>query len=206
MESSDYGGALLDELGEKVLQGVAQAVNATRADRSEYRRDKPAWVAQHSERGLANWIHDRIWQHLVEQLADDDNVRFSDCGPLREFRVGTRYLFRAKRHSRTDKIASFPTPTAIAFWGGGQLSLFPHAAEVRLAVGYRWDPELREIDEAVISLRDGVDNVVWAVTVGFAATTGAVELWPVSEDAPELPTVLLDEEADADDDDETGSE
>ncbi len=33
--------------------------------------------------------------------------------------------------------------------------------EIRLITGYRWDPELREIGAAVISLRDGSDRVIW---------------------------------------------
>jgi len=57
-----YPGAdeVLDDLGDKVVEAFARSVARARADLAEYRRLKPSWVAQSSERGLANWIHDRL--------------------------------------------------------------------------------------------------------------------------------------------------
>ncbi|HEU5270454.1 MAG TPA: hypothetical protein VFU36_11075 [Jatrophihabitans sp.] len=207
MKSGRYADEVMTELGEKVPYGIAQAVTATKADFSEYRAAFPAWVAEASERGLANWIHDRLWAHLVKQLDGNDDVNFSDEGPMRQFRVGTRYLFRAKRHSMTDKISSYPTLTATSFWSQHVGSLFPDMDEVRLSVGYRWDPEIREMEDAVISLRDAMDLPVWVVTVRVAPVTGAVELRPVTEDAPELPIIeLISDEDEEDFGDEMGSE
>lgn len=196
MKSSGvYGDEITSELGEKVLYGIAQAVATTKADLTKYRTDHPEWVATHSERGLANWIHDRLWAHLVEQLDDDPDVHFSEAGPTREFRVGMRYIFRAKRHHLDDRIASYPTAGARAFWSQDVLMLFPGASEIRLAAGYRWDSLTRTIEDAVISLRDGVDDVLWAMTITFAPVTGVVELRPVDEDeTPALPFILLDDE------------
>lgn len=209
MKSGRYAEEVMTELGEKVPYGIAQAVAATKADLAAYRAANPGWVAQASERGLANWIHDRLWAHLVKQLDGNDDVIFSDRGPTREFRVGTRYLFRAKRHSMADKISSYPTVTATSFWSQHVGSLFPDMEEVRLAVGYRWDPSMREMEDAVISLRDAMDQPVWAVTVRFAPVTGVVELRPVTDDEPELPIIELTSDEAEDDlgsSDETGLE
>jgi hypothetical protein len=200
MISDSYGDEIVDELGEKVLYGIASAVQATKRDLREYREAHPAWAAQQTERGLANWLHDWLWAHLLEELSALPGVVFAERGPTREFRVGMRYLFRAKRHSAGDRISSFPTPTSLAFWSQRTGSLFPDAEEVRLAVGYRWDRDLRQIEDAVISLRDSTNDPVWAVTVGFVDDAGTIELRPLQADAPELPIITLAEE------DDTGGE
>jgi hypothetical protein len=206
MKFDHYAEEVLAKLGPSVPTAIAHAIVMTKADLSEYREFRPRWVAEHSERGLANWIHDRMWAHLVEQLDTDPDVSFRDVGPTREFRVGMQYLFRGKRHSLDDRIRSYPTQTALSFWMQGHSSLFPNSDEVRLACGYRWDRELREIREAVISLRDGADNIVWAVTVEFALASGAVQLRPLTQDAPELPIVELSSDEDDAESDETGTE
>jgi hypothetical protein len=51
--------------------------------------------------------------------------------------------------------------------------------EVRLAAGYLWNPETRSIGDAVISMRDGVDNIVWSVVIGLEPGTGAVAIRPM---------------------------
>lgn len=208
MSSDDESDAFVGALGEKVLAGIARSVDGARADLTLYRERFPQWVAEHSERGLANWIHDRLWPHLVAELDGLPSVAFSDKGVLREFRVERRFLFRAKRHAAGDKISSYPTPAALAFWSQSGASLLPEFGEVRLAVGYRWNPDVREIDEAVISLRNSMDKPVWVITVDVQADTGAVELRPVTGDEPALPVVeLLEPEDDqatgTDDEDES---
>lgn len=52
-------------------------------------------------------------------------------------------------------------------------------SEVRLAAGYLWSPETRSIGGAVISMRDGVDNIVWSVVIGLEPGTGAVAIRPM---------------------------
>ncbi len=172
---------------------------------TDYRTVRPRYVAEASERGLANWIHDRLWIHLIEHLDDDPATHFRDSGPTREFRVGAQYLLRAKRHRAGDRISSYPTAAAQAFWNQDTITLFPDADEVRLAAGYRWDPELREINEAVISLRDGMDHVVWAVALILEPDSNAVQIRPLDDEAPALPFIDVAEEAVDDDESETGS-
>lgn len=202
---SEYGAEITARLGDKTTHGIAQAVSDAKEDLTDYRTVRPRYVAEASERGLANWIHDRLWIHLIEQLDEDPATHFRDRGPTREFRVGTKYLFRAKRHRAGDRISSYPTPTAQAFWNQDTITLFPDADEVRLAAGYRWDPELREINEAVISLRDGMDHVVWAVSLVLEPQTNAVQIRPLDDEAPALPFIDVAEEAVDDDESDTGS-
>src|SRR6266536_2149800 len=71
-------------LGDKVINAVVAAVASTVDDLADYRRFRPAWVAQASERGLAAWIHDRLWYHLVAALDDHPQVTITDKGVLRE--------------------------------------------------------------------------------------------------------------------------
>lgn len=200
-----YGAEINARLGDKTTHGIAQAVSDAKADLTDYRTVRPRYVAEASERGLANWIHDRLWIHLIEHLDDDPATHFRDSGPTREFRVGAQYLFRAKRHRAGDRISSYPTATAQAFWNQDTITLFPDADEVRLAAGYRWDPELREINEAIISLRDGMDHVVWAVALILEPDSNAVQIRPLDDEAPALPFIDVAEEAVDDDESETGS-
>ena len=200
-----YGAEISARLGGKTTLGIAQAVSDAKADLTDYRNVRPRYVAEASERGLANWIHDRLWIHLIEHLDDDRDTHFHDSGPTREFRVGTQYLFRAKRHRAGDRISSYPTATAQAFWNQDAITLFPDADEVRLAAGYRWDPDLREIDEAVISLRDGMDSVVWAVALIVEPESNSLLIRPLDDEAPALPLIDVIEEGVDDGESETGS-
>lgn len=43
--------------------------------------------------------------------------------------------------------------------------MLPGMEEVRLAAGYRWDRETRSMGPALLSYRDGQDNVMWAVEI-----------------------------------------
>ncbi|WP_020502232.1 hypothetical protein [Sciscionella marina] len=179
---------VLAELGDKVQAAVAQSVAAARADLSEYRELRPAWVAEHSEGGLANWIHDRVWSHLMHQLDGEPDVTVVDQEPTRSFRIGTRYLVRVKRHGPGDKISTYPTQTALQFYLQGVQTRFPGMDEIRLVAGYLWDPETRAVGDAVISMRDGLDNVVWSVVVDVDPGSGAVGIRPVPTE-PTPPTL-----------------
>jgi len=179
MNSHPLEDVVLAELGDKVPAAVAESVAAARDDLSRYRDLQPAWVAEHSERGLANWIHDRVWAHLMQRLDGEAEITVVDREPMRVFRVGTKYLLRVKRHGLGDKISSYPTQTALEFYMQGPQPLFPEMEEVRLAAGYLWDVESRSVGDAVISMRDGMNNVVWSVVIDVDPGTGSVAIRPM---------------------------
>jgi len=185
---------VLAELGDKVAVAIAESIAAAREDLASYRDLRPSWVADHSERGLANWIHDRVWAHLMQQLDGEAEITVVDREPMRVFRVGSKYLFRVKRHGLGDTISTYPTQTALQFYVQGAQSLFPDMEEVRLAAGYLWDSESRVIGDAVISMRDGLDNVVWSAVIDLEPGTGAVAIRPMPNE-PTPPTIDFTEGA-----------
>jgi hypothetical protein len=156
-------------LGDKVIEAVAGAVNAAKGDLADYRSFRAAWVAQASERGLAAWIHDRLWFHLASALDKIPGVTITDKGVLREFSVGPEtsvYRFRVKRHHEDGDVSTYPTELALEFLAQpeGMLEIF---GESHLIAGYRWIGEERAMGDAVISLRDGRQNVIWEKELPF---------------------------------------
>lgn len=115
----------------------------------------------------------------MQRLDGEAEITVVDREPMRVFRVGTKYLMRVKRHGLGDKVSSYPTQTALQFYMQGPQPLFPEMAEVRLAAGYIWDVESRSVGDAVISMRDGLDNVVWSVVIDVDPGTGAVAIRPM---------------------------
>lgn len=191
MKSAHESAVVLAELGDKVVEGIAVAVRSTRADLAKYRETFPSWVAESSERGLANWIHDRMWAHLQRQLEHLPGCAFDNDEPERHFWVSTRYHFRAKRHDLDGAVATYPTQGALEFMEQ-QLSL-DGLDEVRLIGGYTWDREERAILEPVISLRDGRDNVLWVeVLPEPPAGSAATPIQPTGPTTPKLPDVVAD--------------
>lgn len=171
MSSYPDAADVLAELGDKVIEGFLRAVQDARSDLARYREGFPDFVAQASERGLANWIHDRLWYRLGVRLSGLPEVQFADREPHREMRVGTRYLFRVKRHSVLGALSTYPTQTALDFlqqvpmqWALDGLD------EVRLVMGYVWDADTRSVGPAVISLRADRDTVLWMEELTDAAT------------------------------------
>jgi hypothetical protein len=188
---------VLADLGDKIVGAVVDSTRRSRADLVLYRKTFPEWVADHSERGLANWIHDRMWAHLRRALDQVDGTAIVDQGSLREIVVGIRYRARVKRHGVSDEVRSYPTAAALAFWA--QSDTLDGLEEIRLGFGYRWEHDDRQIGPAVISLRDGLDNdAIWVVEVDVAGEDGTRISWtPVD---PTLPLIDLydatrDEEA-----------
>ncbi len=114
----------------------------------------------HSERGLANWISDRLWTHLVLQAESIPGMEMIEIGVTREITIGTNYRFRVKRHGVDGEVASYPTQTFLEFASQAVDSL-PGLEEWKLIAGYDWDKDQRAIAAAVVSLRDGKDNVIW---------------------------------------------
>lgn len=156
-------------LGDKVIEAIAASVNAARDDLADYRSFRPAWVAQASERGLAAWIHDRLWFHLVSALELIPGVAITDKGVLREFCVGPETSvcrFRVKRHHEDGDVSTYPTELALEFLAQAE-GMLEGFEELHLIAGYRWISEERAMGEAVISLRDGRQNVIWEHEIPF---------------------------------------
>lgn len=174
-------------LGDKVTEGISRSVALAAKDLTAYRSDRPSWVAEHSERGLANWIHDRLWAHLTAQLDGHDGVTVGDGEPTREIIVGLTYRLRVKRHHEDGRVSTYATHTALEFFAQGVQDAFPGMEEVRLTAGYEWDPDSREIGEAVLSFRDGKDDVIWQIPLPDVGTGLAGTSAPLRPTTPEPP-------------------
>ncbi len=186
MKSYPRSDEILADLGDKVLNAFSLSVAEARVDLLKYRRENPLWVAEATERGLANWIHDRLWQHARINL-DFPDVSFRDEEPRREFWVGTRYRFRLKRHHDNGRLSTYPTDAALDFYI--QPDELPGLEELRLTVGYDWLRDERDIGPAVITLRDGLDQVIWIEQLPPPATGRVVEHPASPVDGPVAPSI-----------------
>ncbi len=162
MRSLRQKARVLDELGEKVLDGFAAAVEEARRDLATYRESLPEVAAQSSARGLANWIHDRVWHHTCQLLDSVDGVVLYEKGVVREIIVNDRYRLRVKRHRAPAAVSTYPTQGAMDFMEqpDGQFVL-AGMEQLRLIVGYEWDADRGEMGPAVLSMRHGIENVLW---------------------------------------------
>ena len=153
---------VLDELGEKVLEALVSAIDAAREDLRRYRETLPDVALQSSARGMANWIHDRIWYHACWLLDSVEDVVCHERGPIREIVVKDRYRLRLKRHRLPAAVATFPTQGALDFMEqpDGQRVL-EGMEQLRLIFGYVWDADSDEMGAAVLSMRHGIENVLW---------------------------------------------
>jgi hypothetical protein len=191
------------DLGDKVVDALVAAISCAREELSDYREVRPAYAYEHSERGLANWIHDRIWIHIVRGLFDLPGVTIHEQGVTREVYVGTSYRLRFKRHDVAGMIRNYRTPTALAFWEADEVAL-PGMEETRLCFGYVWDAEASEIGEPVMTKRDGQDNVLWMIRLDEPDATGSAPVQPiVPPTTPPLPRIDLPQ---PDEQDGTGAE
>lgn len=185
---------VLADLGDKVTGGLARAVAQTRKDLAEYREERTSWVSDSSERGLANWIHDRLWANLCAEFDGLPGVGLSDREPTREITVGFNYRLRVKRHRLDGKVSSYATQTALEFYAQGEQEAFSGLEEVRLIAGYEWDADTRSMGDAVLSLRDGEEEVIWLVTLPDVGTGAiGVPAQPIrpTEPEPDLPIIDL---------------
>ncbi|MBX6168947.1 MAG: hypothetical protein IRY84_15085 [Thermobispora bispora] len=117
--------------------------------------------------------------------------------------MGFRYRLRAKRHGDDGTVSTYPTPGAVEFlFQPPAQEALSGLEEIRLIVGYTWDRETRTMGQAVLSLRDGQDEIVWLVDLpdpgtGYAGGT-VIPLLPPA-DGPSSPVIQLgDEETDRD--------
>ena len=162
---------VLDELGDKMLEALAASVAGARTDYLRYQVTLPDFAAQASSRGSANWIHDRLWHHVRALLADVDDVLLIDLGVTREIVLAGRYRIRMKRHRPPAQVATYPTQTAMDFMSQAPEQLVLEGLDqVNLIAGYVWLGDSSEIGPAVLSMRDGQDNVLWVHELPEAST------------------------------------
>jgi hypothetical protein len=183
---------VLDGLGDKVVGGLANAVAATATDLVEYRRIAPQFVSRHSGRGLANWIHDQMWSHVLRELDGISNVSIVDKEPKRDIYVGFTYRIRVKRHSPTGAIQSYPTQSALDFISQEPdlLSGIGILSGANLCVGYEWDAGSRDIGGPVMSLRDGsFEEVIWIVDLPVSSGGEGTVMPMYPSGTPTRPTI-----------------
>jgi len=184
--------AVLDDLGDKVVNGLSRSVALARVDLDDYRTMAPGWVATSSERGLGNWIHDRMWTHAAGLLDGVDGVSLVDNEPTRQIYIGTRYWLRLKRHHLDGSVSTYPTPTALDFLGQGGTMPLPGLGVVSLIVGYEWVREARQMGTAVLSLRTSADDIVWVVELpDVGELGGGGEVVRPTVPGPKPPTVTM---------------
>jgi hypothetical protein len=192
MKSYPSSQQVLEDLGDKVVDGLALAFARTRTDLREYRSDRPHFAATSSERGLANWIHDRYWSHLAGLLGDAPDVIVVDKEPLREVCVGVRYRIRIKRHQQDGSVSTYPTQTALEFLTQDGQTALSGLEEVKLVGGYSWNRDSRDLVAPVISLRDGADKVIWSVELPTAGDEeGGARVVRPEDPSPKQPTISL---------------
>lgn len=203
MISYPQSNVVLAALGDKVVDALTAAVARTREDLVTYRAGNPLWVAEASERGLAGWIHDRLWAALVELLHDNPDVHLLESGPTRDVIVSSRYRIRMKRHDISGNVASYPTQGAMEFFAQPSIPTLEGMDQVHLIAGYSWTKDLREIGAAVLSMRDGKNNVIWLVDLDAHAgalagtTTGGFTPIAPAIDTPVAPVIELAADRDA---------
>lgn len=95
-------------LGDKFLTCFVDAVDAARGDYAEFRQWRPAWFPSFTNRFTSNFVHERVWAHMVDGLDEHADVVIVDKEPHREMTVGGKYVMRVKRHSEADRIRSYP--------------------------------------------------------------------------------------------------
>jgi hypothetical protein len=194
MKSHPSSQDVFDDIGEKPLVAFASSVLRARRDLADYRIFRPHWVAEHGERGLANWISDRLWAHLVYLGDGVPGMNLVESGVTREIGLGVNYRLRFKRHDELGLVASYPTPTFLEFASQPSDQL-PGLEETRLIVGYEWIKDLRNIGDAVMSLRDGKDKIIWCERLPYpgeaeAGGDTAPVVAPASP-SPKRPTITL---------------
>jgi len=194
MESYPGSDEVLADLGDKVIGGISLGVARAAKDLAEYRRLKPGGVARHSKRGLAGWIHDAVWHYLSMTLDGIPEVTLLDQEPHREVFVGIRYRMRVKRHFGEGAIRTYPTQGALDFYL--QPPQLPGLEEIRLTAGYRWRMIDRMMGAAVLSLRDGLDNVIWVEELPppAAGMDGVQSITPPPATGPKAPVIDVEGE------------
>ena len=182
--------AILELLGDKIIEAWGSAVALTRFDLERYRLEMPELALSHTPRGLANIIHDLLWKHLRHQIDGVDGVRIveSEAGPLRELVIGDQIRVRVKRQSATGSVATSQTSLALDFYQQQpeQLSLFDVRPEIKLVFGYLWDSAKREIGSATVSYPLSSKKSLWVHEIPESDTHSDI---PLRTEPPSLKVI-----------------
>lgn len=180
--------AILEMLGDKIIEAWGSAVALTRFDLERYRLEMPELAMSHTPRGLANMIHDWLWKHLRHQIDGVDGVRIveSEAGPLRELVIGDQIRVRVKRQSATGSVAASQTSLALDFYQqkSGQLSLLP--PEINLVFGYSWDYAKCEIGSVTVSYPLSSKKSLWVHEIPESDTHSDI---PLRTEPPSLKVI-----------------
>lgn len=103
--------------------------------------------------------------HVDVALEGIGEARVFEHGATREVIVdGTvrTYRIRVKRHDVAGRVSTYPTQGALEFLDQPPLQqTFEGLGQAHLIVGYQWEADTHEIGPAVLSLREGKDNIIW---------------------------------------------
>lgn len=156
--------AILERLGDKVIEAWGSAVGMAQADLEKYRSEVPELAMSNTTRGLANNVHDWLCNQLRRQVDGMDGVKIveSESGPLFELVIRDEIRIRVKRQSATGAVATSGTQLALDFYQQPErLSLFEALPETNLIFGYRWDSANREIVSAAVSYPLRATRSLW---------------------------------------------
>lgn len=157
---------ILSYLDDKLIEALVTAVAMTRVSLARYRSVLPELAVSHSPRGLANMIHDWLWNHLRRQVDGLDTVTVEESGPIRELIVKGWIRIRVKRQSITGAVATYPTQMALDFYTQPeQLSLFDMPPAINLVFGYIWNSSEREIGSAVVAYPISTRKALWVYEI-----------------------------------------
>jgi len=190
------GQEVLADLGDEFIRMFVDAVEGARADPAEFRVWQPEWFVNFSSRFTAGFLHERIWDRLIRQTGGLPGVHVVDQEPTRQLYHGTKCVIRIKRHQVGDAIATYPTDAAVEFWSNHAPTL-AGLESYSLALGYRWDPDQRAMGEAVMSFRDSVSHVIWALELASASGPVGFTWSPIEPSLPEIDLGFIAERGDA---------
>lgn len=103
--------ALTSEQRSEIARKAAAAL--ARRGVTRYRDTFPLSVSEHNERGLASWIHDRMWTHAAALIDGTPNIVLRDKDPFREITDGVQYRVRTKRHRKEGGVRSYATAACV---------------------------------------------------------------------------------------------
>ncbi|GAB41491.1 hypothetical protein [Gordonia sputi] len=180
---------VVDDLGDKLLGAFIQSVDGAAVDLEAFRDAFPTWFVNFSKRFVANFVHERMWDRMVREVADESAVQIIDQEPTRQILID-RYVIRFKRHRSDLKISTYPTSGALAFWTN--VAMIPGTETHSLALGYLWDVDEAAVKGALLSYRTELDRPLWSVSLGAnpiqAAGSGPAPIdWtPLEPNLPQL--------------------
>ncbi|MCI6584235.1 MAG: hypothetical protein SPK50_04240 [Mobiluncus porci] len=180
-----------EKLGEEFISRFVESVEGATADFKAFKKWHPDWAVSFSSRFIANFLHERIWARLKENASNLDSFEFVDKEPIREVHLGTELIMRIKRHDSNDRISSYPTRGAQEFWNIDFFTI-PGLESFSLALGYHWDKDLREPQDALLTLYRKLNEPIWSVKLSRDSANIETITWePITN--PSLPEIDLAE-------------